>query len=104
MMNKTVFNGYLVRYSFAFNAVCLSIYIRKRKGQIVKINLDSCETLYYGITQYDSYARVDVKKSSLGYDYVENLIKDVMDNLEVTHYIDMGSDRMSYELSRALSC
>ena len=104
MMNKTVVNGYLVRYSFAFNAVWLSIYIKKRKGQIVKINIDSCETLYYGVTQYDSYARVDVKKSSLGYDYVENVIKDVMDNLEVTHYIDMNNKRTSYELSRALSC
>lgn len=97
MMNKVV-NGYLVRYSFAFNAVWLSIYIKKRKGQIVKTNLKS------SVTQYDSYARVDVKKSSLGYNNVDSLIEDVMNNLEVTHYIDMDNKRMSYELSRALSC
>lgn len=98
-MNKTVINGYLIRYSYGFNQVNFSIYINKRKGQVVKTNMINVCT-----TQYDYYTRVDAYKSSLGYKSVRSLLQDVMDNLEVTHYIDIDGDRASYELSRALSC
>ena len=105
MNNRMTVGGYLVSYTCGFNEAWLRIYVNKRKGQLVKADITPIEGPWCHIVSldtYDKYAAIEIYCDTRTFEYINDLVKWVINNLTITKYIDMDSDRSSYELQRAL--
>ena len=100
-MGKPYFiNGLKVTPTVTFNAVVLSISVKRRVGQLTKMFYNGKKLCRSQARNYDTYS---IYVSSKPYVLLDELIYNVVRHIQVVKYINLESDKASYELLRALS-
>lgn len=100
MENSYFIKGYKVNLHVGFNCATVEIYVKRRVGQLSKLYYKD-QKIYADVrNNYDVY-RITLDTTEYRSPY--ELLRSVMDNIQVATYANIEHPRFIQELYRALS-
>ncbi len=100
-MRKSYFFGrFKITTLTCFNCVQLTFSMNKRVGQSAKAYIDGNETCVNDCRNYITFSTIVDSKN---YRNLRDLVMDTYKKVNVQLYVNLDSDRASYEIARALS-
>ncbi len=100
-MKTTFVKGHKVNIHVGFNCATLDIFIKRRVGQLSKLFYEGKEVLYPN--RYNDYDIYYITLDTVKYLSVNQLLKDVSNNIKVEKFGNPEHPRFIQELYRALS-